>query len=277
MSNNLRIIYNNWTDAATLSLISGSTQSGFQLSALKSARKGVVWRSTGTSATIQLDFAQDQVVGGVALPFCNLSKTATVTVQLYTAAGSLISTTTSNPAAPFQQLTQAQWGALPNGVTSYAYGGGAHARCWITPTSCRRVRVAVSDASNSQGYLELSRLVVGDYWSPTYNTEFGLTVQYEDSSVQQRTEAGSLMTSTGTLAKTLRLNLTYMTATDRNRLLEIVRGVGTKYPVFVSTFPLDTDMEREGLYQVYAKFRTNPTINHPVFSIYSTTLELEEV
>jgi hypothetical protein len=277
MSNNLRIIYNNWTDTAALSLVSGSTQFGFQLSALKSARKGVVWRSTGTSATIQLDFTQDQVVGGVMLPFCNLSKTATLAVQLYTAAGSLISTTTSNPAAPFQQLTQAQWGALPNGVTSYAYGGGAQARCWITPTSCRRVRVAVSDTSNQQGYLELSRLVVGDYWSPTYNTEFGLAVGYKDFSTQQRTEAGSLITSTGILAKTLKLNLSYMTATDRTQLLEIVRGVSTKYPVFLSTFPLDSDMEREGLYQVYGKFVTNPTINHPLFSIYTTTLELEEV
>lgn len=277
MANNLRIVSDNLTLSSTITLTSGSTAAGFSLDSLKTFKKGSVWRSVGTTATVQVAFSSDKTVGCVAMPFCNLSKTATMTVQLYNSGGTLVATYTSNPCAPFAQLSTAQWQNLPSGVNSYAYGGGTCARAWFTKTACRSVRVTISDSSNPQGYLELSNLIVGDYWEPTYNTSFGLVVGYEDSSKQQRTEAGSLITDIGTIAKKFTFELKYLTTDDRNKLLEIVRYNSVRYPVFVSAFPLDTDMEREGLYQIYGKFTSNPLINHPMFSIYATSIDITEI
>jgi hypothetical protein len=76
---NLRVISDNAIERATLT--ASTTASNFALSNLVSGRKSDVWRSTATSARLGATWAAAEAVQGVALPFCNLSPTATVRVR----------------------------------------------------------------------------------------------------------------------------------------------------------------------------------------------------
>jgi hypothetical protein len=73
---NLRIIADNAIDRATLTASSSATN--FPVTNLQLPRKSDVWRATGTSARLTASWASPETVQGVALPFCDLSPTATI-------------------------------------------------------------------------------------------------------------------------------------------------------------------------------------------------------
>jgi hypothetical protein len=274
--NNLRIIYDNVADSATLT--TSTAASGLPVTNLQLEQKGLIWRSTGTNATITATWSTPQTLRAVVLPFCNLTASATISVRAYT------NTSDTTPvldtgAKPAGAYTPGDiWGGATAGsVNSYSQGGGSYARCWFPQTVVRKLEITIADSSNSAGYLEAARLVCGNYWSPTYNTNFGLSIGYNDTSTQTRTEAGNLLTSTGTLHRTLDFDLQWLTAQDKTRMLSILRGNGLRKPLFVSVFPEDADNIKEQEYQIYAKLTDLSKLTHPVYSVYTSNLSLQEI
>ena len=78
---NLRIIYDNAADRAALA---ASSQSGALGPAnLQRERKSAVLRSVGTALTIVATWPMPEIIGCVALPFCNLTPMATIRVRGY--------------------------------------------------------------------------------------------------------------------------------------------------------------------------------------------------
>jgi hypothetical protein len=112
--NNLRVVADNVAERAT---VAASTTAGVLAAAnLLTTAKSEVWRATGTSARLGLAWAAAETFQAVALPFCNLSPTATMRVR----------TTNEQPATNLlsysQQFDNAAWsktGALKaNAVTA---------------------------------------------------------------------------------------------------------------------------------------------------------------
>lgn len=277
-SNNLRIIYNNLVDASTVTVSTGATASNFSVNSLKNDIKGLVWRSTSTTASLTFQLAASSSVSSVIFPFCNFSKTAQITVKLYTnTADSTPVLTKTVTAAPFTALSQTAWSTLPLGVNSYGFGGGTYARCYVTPTNCQKVIVDITDTNNTAGYLEISRAIIGTYWAPTYNTEYGLSAGLTDTSQATRTESGNLVVTNDAVYKTLNFNLSYLVASDRDNLITILRSVGTKRSIFVSLFPEDTEVDREGLYQIYGVLSSLQPITHSTYLTYASSIEIQEI
>ena len=77
---NLRIIYDNAADRATLT--ASTTAGTLGVANLQNNRKGRPWRATGTTARLGATWAAPERIGGVFLPFCNLSPTATMRVRV---------------------------------------------------------------------------------------------------------------------------------------------------------------------------------------------------
>lgn len=77
---NLRIIYDNAADRATLT--ASTTAGTLGVTNLQNNRKGRPWRATGTTARLGATWAAPESIGGVFLPFCNLSPTATMRVRV---------------------------------------------------------------------------------------------------------------------------------------------------------------------------------------------------
>jgi hypothetical protein len=76
---NLRIIYDNAADRAALA--ASTTAGTLGVANLQNNRKGRPWRATGTTARLGATWGAPERIGGVFLPFCNLSPTATMRVR----------------------------------------------------------------------------------------------------------------------------------------------------------------------------------------------------
>lgn len=299
--NNLRIIYENLVDLSTTTITASSSQSASTgVSNLKLDTKSLVWRSgTADVASLIVDLGSAKQVGGIILAFTNLmGSNATMKITGYSSAnvpsftGATLTTgiptlfNTGNIACcPWNSLNLPTWGSNPALSSNYSYGGGTNARVWLTEQqqllSPRYLGIEISDTTNTASYLEVSRLIVGKYWSPVYNTEYGVEAGIQDLSQHERTESGDLLTKIGPRFKTLKFNLNYLHQTDRKELTRILLGNGLPKPVFASIFPDSTgddiDYQREGLHQIYGKFSSVPGISYSYYELYSTSLELEEV
>lgn len=296
--NNLRVIYQNLVDLSSTLITASSTAGGTYTSNLKQDTKSLVWRSnTGNQAALILDLGSQKTLGGIVLAFSNLqSSNSTIRLIGYNSQPSFTGSalTVGIPAAfntglitccPWNNLNLPVWGTDPAGSSNYSYGGGTYARVWLSETQAttpvRYLGIEISDPGNTAGYIEISRLIAGNYWSPTYNTGYGIQAGIKDLSEHIRTESGDLITKRGPRFKTLSFDLQWMRASDRKEITKIFLGNGMPKPLFVSLFPdssgTDEDFHREGIHQIYGKMVQVPGVSYTSYEIYSTNMELEEV
>ena len=310
-SNNLRIIYQNILDLSETTITASSTASASTPTTnLKLDSKSQVWRSASTGiqnttgntalfttrANLVVSSSISVIVGGVALPFCNLSSAATIRVRGFTgtiaqpgssgtntptgvAGTTLVFDTGVISAAPYQNFGLWNWGALPIGVNSYSYGGGSYARAWVpSPGACTSLLIELVDTQCANNYIEVSRIVAGSYWSPKYNTSFGLSTGSQDLSQHERSESGDLITNRGIRYRNMKFDLNWLPPADRLEFTRILRGNGLPRPLFISLFPNNSeDYEKEQAHQIYGKLSTLNDVTHPIFDMYSTSIEIEEI
>ncbi len=297
-ANNLRIIYQNAADSATIT--GSSTASSATTTAnLKKEAKSLVWRSaTSSTTTVKANLVLSgftSIIGGVILPFCNLTSEATIRVRGYTGniptmggtvdtptvgtTGSLVFDSGIVAACPYQQLGLWNWGSVPLGVNSYSYGGGTYGRVWISgQLSCTSLLIEIVDTNNANKYIELSKVVMGAYWSPKYNTSYGLSTSLKDLSSHERSEAGDLVTNRGSVYNSMTFDLEWLTVTDRLEFMRILKGNGLPKPILISLFPDNTtDWTKEQAHQIYGKLSQMPGITHSIYDMYSSQIEIEEV
>ncbi|MGK5069247.1 hypothetical protein [Janthinobacterium sp. RT4P48] len=274
---NLRIIHHNSADQA---VITASSQSGaLAVANLQTDIKSEVWRSTDKNATLRAVFPSVTLIGAVALPFCNLSSTATLRVRGYTLASDAAPAfdTGAVPACAHQPLGAWDWGLEALGVNAFSYGGGAYGRIWFAPAWVEKLEIDIDDALNPAGYIEASRLVAGMYWSPENNADYGASVTADDASQHYRNEGGDLLTNVGPRSRKLALSLNAMSPRDRSKLMAILRGNGKSRPVFISLFPESDDPLLEQDHQVYGKLPDAVAVAAPQFERYSTSITVEEI
>jgi hypothetical protein len=238
MANNLRILLNN---AATQ--VGGSATAN-SLNDYKSQF------DTGTSFTI----TTSALTGPIAVVAMLTETTGAVTMTVTGQSGVTESTTSS-----FTGQT-------------VGYGGGKYIVKYYTLASSTTSFTVTFSSS-----VKVSKFIVGNYWSPKYNTNFGVQVGYEDATTSERLQSGDLYTTISPRNKTLQFDLQYMDESDKFQLFDIYKSVGKTKPVFVSVFPQDTDQQKEQMYSIYGKFNTLSNISYIMYSIYSSSLQLEEI
>lgn len=282
-------------DSATIT--ASSTTGTTSTNNLKKDSKSLVWRSqtsstTSVKANLVLSFTSS-IIGGVILPFCNLTSAATVRVRGYTGAaptlggtvdaptisttGTLIFDTGNVLACPYQPLGLWSWGTLPLGVNSYSYGGGTYARVWFPQIACTSIVIEIIDTNTAQ-YIEASRVLVGSYWSPKFNTSYGLVTSTKDLSTHERSESGDLITNRGIRFNSMSFDLNWLTPDDRLSFTRILKGNGTPKPLLISLFPDNSDdYIKEQVHQIYGKLSQLNSVTHPMYEMYSTQIEIEEI
>jgi hypothetical protein len=169
-------------------------------------------------------------------------------------------------------LTQTQ------AASAYAYGGGKYACFWLpSKVAAYGMAVDITDTSNLQGYVEVSRLICGDYWVPSVVDLQGTSLQVVDTSSHTRTDAGDLYTYVGTKHRKQTLNLPSIESTSRKQLWDIMWGNGMSKPIFISTYANNTDTSLEAAHMMYGKLSQTPSMSTPYFNYVSATVEIEEV
>lgn len=270
----LRIIADNVLHRAVLT--ASSTAGVLTAANLLTDVKSDVWRATGTSVTLTATWTTAETVSAVALPFCNLSPTATIRVRGYSdaAGNSLVLDTGAVLACPAPAIKLRGWTAA-QAASAYAYGGGACARVWFASWAVMRLVIDIVDTANVQGYIEAARAIAGAFWSPS-RTIADAPWTLVDLSTHYRTDAGDMLTDAGTVHKKLPLNFGTLVPADRAALVGILRS-SRAHPIFVSVFPGIADLELERDYTIYGKRSQDSEIAIQYAIAYSTTVELEEI
>lgn len=279
-------------DLSTTTVLANS---GSGSSNLKLDTKSLTWRSTGaTQGTIILDFGSPRSVGGLILAFTNLTSTSTIKLVGYNApntpsiTGNVLTTgiptvfNTTTLAAPWADLNLPNWGTNPATSSNYSYGGGVYGRVWNSITTpVRYLGIEINNVGSTASYIDISRIIVGSYWSPAYNTEYGIESGISDLSEHMRTDSGDLLTKRGPRFRTLKFNLQWLKSSDRKEVTKIFLGNGIAKPIFISLFPDSTgdeeDFHREDIHQMYGKLSQIPGVSYKYYEFYGTNLEVEEV
>lgn len=276
MANNLRVVYDNAADRATIT--ASSSAGTLTPDNLKTGYKSEVWRSEGLTATLTITWAQAELIGMVALAFSSLTSASTFRVRGYAVATDVVPLIDESGFAAFgANFDEFAWGMEPIGVNAYSYGGSAYGVLWLSQVhACQKLVVDIADV-NPLGYIEAAYLVCGTYWEPIYTAEAGVTVGMVDNSKNERTDAGDLRTDRGTIHKTISFDLTVMPRQDRDALYNILRGNGMFKPVYVSIDPASEDEVGEQVFQIYGKFSKQNSIKWAHADMFSTHIEIEEV
>lgn len=283
MAGNTRLLFNNALARAT-SLTATSAAAGLPVSRLLTSKKGEVWRSTGTSATLDVVLPASELIGAVALPFCNMTTSGTIRVRVATSlanmnAGTYLYDSGIAWAVPAAPEAPVGWGSTVLGANSFAYGGASCARHWMTAkVSGACVRIDLADAGNPAGFIEAGFLVLGDYWEMASNPDAGASVGLGDSDEQYRNGANDLVTEVGTAWRTLSLKLSGLTSSERAKLWSILCSNRRAVPVFISIYPdLSGDSKLEVAHQMLAKLTNTSPVSAIAFTRYGASLEFAEV
>jgi hypothetical protein len=274
---NLSIVYNNVANNSTIS--ASETAGTLVADNLLTDSKSAVWRSTGTSASLTLEWVAPQLVAMAALAYTSLTSTATMQVQCFTniSDSTPVFDTGAQLAAPYQPLGTWAWGTQPLGVNAFSYGGSSYATSWFGVLAITKMIISLIDADSPSGYIECGRMICGNPWTVGVNVDWNPTWTMQDSSKHERNDAGDLLTNVGQRSKKISFSLGNLSPVDRNQMMNILRGNGLPGPLFFSMFPQSADSFQEQQYEAYCKLSTIGGVNYPNIAWYSSSQSVEEI
>lgn len=299
---NLRIVHRNAAIGSTLTASTNAT-AALTVTNLLNEYKSIPWRSTTGTITGQARaiviaaFTQPESVTCVTFAYTNMSPNTTLRVRGWIGTTPTSSANASTPSVTSTGATQVfdsgtlvsgtvapldqfEWGVSPLGASAYERGS-SYVTFWIpkeTSRQCTSLTIEIFDYTNTDQYIQASHLILGDYWSPKFNTQYGLRQDFKDFSTNFRNEAGDLLSSKSFYYRTLKFDMNYLTQADRTELHRIIRTVGITGRLFISLFPENTtDADEEGTYQLYGKLTSMPGIEKHIYSMYRSSIEIEEV
>lgn len=266
---NLRILYKNIANTAT-SLTASNTNGSLVASNMLTEVKSQVHRSTGNFVIYTLQWSSDQRVNCVSLPCTNLNSGAIVTVTLKNAASTTIAAANKSTTITFDTPTT-------HTVNDFAIGKFT-SLCVYFPTvatTVRSIEISVNAAGITAGFIDCSRIVIGEYWSPNFNFENGINLDISDSSNISRTNAGELVYDRGFIHSKLEFKYALLEDADRDKLISIFKEVGVYKNILVNLFPSDTisSNQNEAQYTIYGK-RSNSSISHRLYGFHNHSMEI---
>ena len=282
---NLRILHDNAADRA---ILSASSQAGTLGPAnLQRDSKSAVLRATGVAQTITVTWPTAELVACVALISTNLTSSAKMRVRGFAMPGDGAAVLDTGSIFPCPAATHGSypWATLPlgwnayrwGGVNSWARGGGADGVAWFAPVRVRQLMIDVHAPQSPEGYVEISRLVAGNYWSPEQNAEYGAQLLLQDSTEDYRTAAGELKSALGVSSDKLSVTLAHLTPMDRARLMRVLRENGKGKAMLFSLFPENPDPLLEQDHMLYGKVSNIDAVATPYFETYSAPLQIEGI
>lgn len=248
---NLRLVWNNLADKATI--VAESTAGSLTVDNLKNDYKTLVHRSVGRTQTYTLTWPYRVQIGGVILPICNLSASSTIQFLGYDETDTLRFDSTETHAAPGVGWEAFSW-SEPLNVNAFSQGVGTKVAKWLTEQDwCVKLVIILKDPNNLVDYIDVGRLIVGPYWEPKANAEYGAEVGQQDDSINTRTASGDLRSDRRTRHDLMNFTLGGMREDDRAVAQRIFDAVGITRPMFISVLPENHNPTLEQKWMIYGK------------------------
>jgi hypothetical protein len=267
---NLRILYNNVADQATIT--ASTTASGFAASNMQNAQKTSVHRSTGNTVTYRLQWASNQTINGVALPATNLTGSDTIAINLYDSSAVLVASTGYTTAC-LNRSVLLQGGATTTDYTQFSFGGATKTSIWFTSTYANIRIMEITLTSTSVSQIDCSRIVCGQYWEPTRQVDKGIELGFTDQSEITTTRSGNTYVDRKPIVETMNFQLQYLVEADRAIFMRIMRSWGNTGLIYVCVFPDNTNPELTQAYSIYGRNQTN-ALQYQFAGYYSSSVQL---
>lgn len=156
-----------------------------------------IWRNSQTTAQIDVDFGQGRIVDFAALIKHTISQTGKIRWRLSNASD--FSSTVYDSGLIDAWPIVEEFGTLPWGV--FSWGGYLNitvaAQYTIStfavlssPVQARYMRIDISDADNTDGYIQAGRLIAGPAYKPSINYGNGIEFEFVDDSRVTKSRGG---------------------------------------------------------------------------------------
>jgi hypothetical protein len=265
MSNNIRVVFNNLVDDSQITGTSGNYAPELPARNLAVQGRTRLARTTNTSEmAFTVDFTDEYICNTAAIVRHNLTPNGQWRVRLYSghnAGGSVV-------------YDSAFIGSLSYGANKFLIGN-QYSYHYFTNTAARSARINISDSSNPDGFLQVSRAVIGQYSTTKVNTNFGAQVGWEENTRQTRTTGGSLRSELLTPYRTLSGTLNELSEDEREFWQSGSQYVGKRRDFLVSLYP-EAGGQREMDNTILGKFTRAPQFQHWTYETFRVKLDIAE-
>ena len=233
----LRIAFRNLADTATVTanpaLLTTLPESNLQ----RQERYKTARTTSTASQEYKFSWSSAQTINMIAMRLHNLTAAAQLAAPTYSDSAFTTAIDANAAANCFAYpgfdandvLTEADFRLLKN---SFRY--------LTSRSTVQSLKATVTDASNPDGYFDISRFFIGKYHQFAYQVGHGgAPLTLEDFSTQERAHDGSLISDKGAKARRLELSHDFMPAADWAALLAGLRFVGKDKDIAVSMFAED--------------------------------------
>jgi len=265
------------SDLATLG--TSSEVSTMAIGNLQTMQPAEIWRSTVTSATINIDLASSKSFNLVSLLYTNLSSAATWRVRSADSSAVLVSTT-----VPYDSSTIKAWPSS----TIQSDWDYTHSVLWLSSSQVFRfLRIDINDpsprpptgssAAVSATYVQAGRLIVASARQPTTNIQYGWGMGWNDLANIQRAANGAAYPDAKGMVRSLSFSLEFATASEMfDWLFQIDRRRGAHRDLFIIRDPEDTaQIMNQSIYGLQSG-DMRPVVNDD-YAIYSKQFNIVEL
>ena len=282
MADTIKMVMFNVADTATL-VGSDNVSATLPISNLQKTQRTKVVRTTDTNQfKITLDFEGNvaRPIASVCLNRHNFSLLAQWQIRVFSSKGStglvydsgLVSMSKSLP------LNEIEWSVDSSGVSAFdefLEDDGLSVK-WFTPVMGLSAEIIVSDPSNSNGYLQAGRLIIGDAITPAKNPQYGLTFAWDESTKQVRSEGGTLRSDNKPQYRVFNFTLEHLSPQERGAMQAATGYVGLRKDWLISVFPENDVGVEERDYNAVVKLTTMPKATLWAYNTYKMPFKLAE-
>lgn len=244
MGAKLRIIAPNYADDAVLT-DSPAMAAALPVANLQDSARARVARSVGLPAPqyVRGNWNESKAVNGFAIWRHNLRATALVRLKLWAnqnQAGTLLydsGAVTIGTIIPYGEFV---YGVDVYGGWLFTNWAASYTTLWFDQVHALSFELQMTDAGNPDGYMQVCRLFLGKYWSPSVSHSFGHQMRWQDESTQERTDGNTLRTDPREPFREFRVPVDWLSEADRQALAELIRANGKAKDMFFSLHPDDT-------------------------------------
>ncbi len=178
------------------------------------------------------------------------------------------------------------FGSLPWGHESFATGrlsaevAADYRVAWLYVAGAevlgRYWRLEINASGNTDGFIDIGRLVVARGWTPKYNVSYGVQFGWRDDSRKSRSKGGAQFADKEPRRRMFRMSIDWMTLKEGfGGPLEMQRTLGTTEPFLFVFDPSDVELAIQRTCMVTASSLGALTLNH--HDNTTVPIDLEEV
>jgi len=243
-----------------------------------------IWRNSQTTAQIDVDFGQGRIVDFAALIKHTISQTGKIRWRLSNASD--FSSTVYDSGLIDAWPIVEEFGTLPWGV--FSWGGYLNitvaAQYTIStfavlssPVQARYMRIDISDADNTDGYIQAGRLIAGPAYKPSINYGNGIEFEFVDDSRVTKSRGGQTFIDEIERFRRVRFDLVNLPENEmfQNVFNAIDRLRGVAQDILIIPQP---DEPTTWITQnIYGRItQTSPIVNSAL-NFYGRQIEVEEL